>query len=162
MKATLDRFLRACSTLLGAIYDPEKESKYPWLSILWLGGIFLAGIFLFGVFFNWGNFTVDFHDWAEISAARLAFLQDAVLKGALPLHMADASALRGVTDRFMSIPDMILSPQIQLMRFMDVKMFIFVNILLLYTAGCIGLLRLRKKFSLSLIVTAVVFFLFQF
>jgi len=162
MESIFKRLLNQSDHLIRALFDPEEEKKYPWLGYVWLGVLFLAGVYLYGVFFNWGDFTVDFHDWAEITAPRLAFLQDAVLKGVLPLHMTDASALRGVTDRFMTLPDVLLSPQILLMRFMDIRMFIFVDILAFYLIGIIGLLKIRKKFSLSLFVTAVIFFLFNF
>jgi hypothetical protein len=162
MESMVRRLLERSDHLIRALFDPEEEKEYAWLGFLWLGALFAAGIYLFGVFFNRGVFTVDFHDWAEISAPRLAFLQDAVLKGVLPLHMPDASALRGVTDRFMSIPDVLLSPQILLMRYMDIRMFMYVDILIFYSIGFIGLLKIRKKFSLSLFVTAVLFFLFNF
>lgn len=145
-----------------ALFNPDKEKEFPWLKWAWLGALYLVGIFLFGDFLNLGEISFDFLDWAEISAARLAFLRDAVLKGVLPLHMPDATALHGVSDRFMSIPDVILSPQIILMRFMEIGPFVFINTLLLYSIGTLGLLRLRRKLSLSLVAFSVLFFLFNF
>ncbi len=162
MESIVKRLLESFDHLIRGLFDPEEEKKYPWLGFVWLGVLFLAGIYLYGIFFNWGVFTVDFHDWAEISAPRLAFLQDAVVKGVVPLHMPDASALRGVTDRFMTLPDVLLSPQILLMRFMDIRMFMYIDILIFYSIGFIGLLKIRKKFTLSLFVTAVLIFLFNF
>ncbi|MEA4907778.1 MAG: hypothetical protein GYA17_07060 [Chloroflexi bacterium] len=148
--------------MLQSVYDPQTERRTAWFGWAWLSALYLAGIFLWGKFLNWGTIPFDFHDWAEITAPRVAFLRDAVIKGVLPLHMPDASALRGITDRFMSLPDMLLSPQILLMRFMEVGPFILVNTLIFYTLGVIGLLVLRRRFSLSLASFSVLFFLFNF
>ncbi len=150
------------SSLLAALYDPETERKHRWLGWGWLGGLYAVGGLLWGKFLNWGKIPFDFHDWAEITAPRVAFLRDAMIKGVLPLHMPDASALRGITDRFMSLPDMLLSPQIILLRFMEVGPFILVNTLLFYSLGVWGLLWFRRRFSLSLVSFTALFFLFNF
>ena len=150
------------SDLIKAIFDSQKEKQYGWFKWFWIIVLFLAGALLWGKFLNFGKITFDFHDWAEISAPRVAFIKDAVMKGVLPLHMPDSSALRNVTDRFMSIPDPILSPQIFLLSFMDVGTFILTNTLILYVVGCFGLLWFRKKYALSLGVFTILFFMFNF
>lgn len=138
------------------------ERDFRWLRWVWLAGLYLGGVFLWGKFLNWGAIPFDFHDWAEISAARLAFVRDAVLKGVLPLHMNDAAHLRGITDRYLAIPDAVFSPQLLLLRFLEVGPFFLVNTLLLYTLGCLGLLWLRRRFSLSLLAFSILFLLFNF
>ena len=159
---TLNRILTYLKNLLAAAFDPNAEKQHRWLGWLWLAGLWAIGAFLWGKFLNWGKIPFDWLDWAEINAPRTAFLKDAVMKGVLPLHMADASALRGVTDRFMSIPDALLSPQILLLRFMEVGTFFLVNTLLLYTIGMFGLLWFRRRFSLSLVSFSALFLLFNF
>lgn len=148
--------------LLTAIYDPYTEREHRWLGWAWLAGLYAVGGWMWGKFLNWVQIPFDFHDWAEITAPRVAFLRDAVIKGVLPLHMPDASALRNLTDRFMSLPDMLLSPQILLLRFLEVGPFILVNTLLFYTLGVWGLLWFRRRFSLSLAAFTALFFLFNF
>ena len=106
-------------------------------------------LIIWGYFLNFGDIPFDYHDWAEVNAPRLAFLKDAVTKGRLPLHMPDSSALRGVTDRFMSLPDVILSPQIILLRWMSVGRFILIHTWILIIAGYFGLLKLKERFGLS-------------
>ncbi len=128
----------------------------------WLVALYLIGILLWGKFLNWGNIPFDFHDWSEINGPRLAFLQDAVQKGLLPLHMPDKSALSTITDRFMAIPDVILSPQVLLLRFMELGPFILVNLLLLYSLGYLGLLWFRRRFALSPVAFTILFLLFNF
>jgi len=131
--------------------------EWAWITALWL-----IGIFLFGQFFNWGNIPFDFHDWAEISAPRIAFVQDAVKTGQLPLHMPDGSALRNITDRYMALPDVILAPQMLLLGVMPVGWFVLVNVWLMYTLGLFGLIRLWKRLHLSPISYAALFILFNF
>ena len=150
------------NSLLAAVFYPEDEQNRRWIVWLWLAGLFLAGVFLWGKFLNWGNIPFDFHDWAEVNAPRLAFVRDAVITGELPLHMPDGSALRNITDRYMSLPDVILSPQVYLMRWMDVGPFVLVNTLIFYTLGMFGLLWFRRRFSLGLVPFTLLFFLFNF
>jgi hypothetical protein len=130
---------------------------WAWIVILWL-----MGLFLFGQFFNWGSIPFDFHDWAEISAPRIAFVQDAVKTGQLPLHMPDGSALRNVTDRYMALPDVMLAPQMLLLGVISVGWFVLVNVWLMFSLGVLGLVQLWKRLRLSPASFAVLFLLFNF
>ncbi len=76
--------------------------------------------------------------------------------------MTDSSALRGITDRFMTVPDPILSPQILLLKFMDVGPFVLVQVLLFFTLGFWGLLWFRRRYHLSLAAFTPLFLLFNF
>ena len=131
--------------------DPDTEEKHRSIRVIWLTLLLLAILAAWGVVLNFGDIPFDFHDWAEVNAPRLAFLKDAVTKGKLPLHMPDSSALRGVTDRYLALPDMILSPQVLLLRFMSVGTFVLVHTWMMIGLGYWGLLRLKKRFSLSLL-----------
>ena len=142
------------------VYQPKRKLK-------WLGGsiiavLFLGGLALWGVYLNWARGPFNFHDWADITLPRLYFLQDALEKGTLPLHISNSSPLNASIDRFMSVPDVILSPQILLLLFLSVKEFVLVNTWLFYAAGFGGLLWLRKKFRLSLIAFTIYFLIFNF
>lgn len=131
--------------------DSSFEQKHKELQKLYCLILLLTVLLGWGLFLNWGGIPFDFHDWAEVNAPRLAFLKDAITKGQLPLHMPDSSALRGVTDRYLVLPDMILSPQVLLLRWMSVGTFILVHTWLMIGLGYWGLLRLKKRFSLSLL-----------
>lgn len=122
----------------------------------------MSGLIIWGIFLNWGDIPFDFHDWAEVWAPRIAVVRDALLKNTLPFHMSDTTALRGVTDRFFTIPDIISTPQMILLRFLETGPYILVNILILYTIACWGLLLLRRRFSLSLAVFSALFILYHF
>ncbi|MCD4672343.1 MAG: hypothetical protein K8R77_06755 [Anaerolineaceae bacterium] len=147
---------------MGAIFDRQSEKDIPWLTWGWLGGLYAMGVFLWGKFFNWGSIPFDWLDWAEVNAPRLAFVKDAVMEGVLPLHMADTSALRNVTDRFLTVPDPILSPQVLLLKFLDVGPFVLLHVLLLFTLGAWGLLWFRRRYNLSLVSFTALFLLFNF
>ena len=142
-----------------AFFDSQKEKDYSILTWIWLGFLLLLGLLVWGYFLNFGSIPFDYHDWAEINAPRIAFLKDAVTKGLLPLHMPDASALRGFTDRFMALPDVILSPQIILLRWLSVGDFVLVHTWLLYAIGFLGLFVLKQHLQLSLFSFTWLFFL---
>lgn len=142
----------------GASLEEDNKKLHTIYLILLLAVIF-AG---WGYFLNWGDIPFDFHDWAEVNAPRLAFLKDAFTKGKLPLHMPDSSALRGVTDRYMALPDIILSPQVILLRWMSVGTFVLVHTWILIGLGYWGLLKLKRRFSLSLLSFTWISLLFFF
>lgn len=74
-------------------------------------------------------------------------------------------ALGEFSDRFLAIPDQILSPQVILLRFLplgSLGRFVTGNVLLLYSLGYIGLMWLRRKFSLSPLPFFILFVLFNF
>ena len=142
--------------------DPEAEQEHKAIRSFWLVFLLLIILAGWGFFLNFGDIPLDFHDWGEVNAPRLAFLKDAVTKGRLPLHMPDASALRGVTDRYMALPDLILSPQVLLLRFMSVGTFVLVHTWMMIGLGYWGLLRLKNRFGLSLLSFTWIALLFFF
>jgi hypothetical protein len=117
---------------------------------------------LWGDFLSWGRFPIDFHDWAEVNAPRLALVRDAVQKGVFPFHINETWPLRGITDRFLSIPDTLISPQVLLMGFLNVQEFVFFNQLIVYTIGSLGLIWLNKRLRLSPISYSFLFLVFHF
>ncbi len=142
------------------ISPPTK--KYRWVNLAFLALLFIAGLYAWGRFLNWGRGNLSFHDWAYITLPRLTFLKDAVTRGLLPLHTANTEALGGITTRFMAIPDVILSPQIILLRFLNLGRFLIINVGLLYALGFIGLLVLRRRYGLSNLAFMAIFLFFNF
>lgn len=128
----------------------------------WLALLYLLGVYWFGVFFAWGDHSLFFMDWADITGPRLTFLRDAVQTGQLPLHLSDPSTTHGATNRYLAVPDTLISPQAVLLHRFSVTRFNFVNVLLLYTAGYAGLLVLRRRLRLSLFVFSAAALLFNF
>jgi hypothetical protein len=147
---------------MDALYSPEPAKEFRIWIIIGLIGLYLFGLFFWGMFFSFGKIPLNFHDWAEVNAARIAFVKDALQKGVLPLHMQETAHLHNMTDRYFAMPDVISSPQLPLLLFLDVGQYVYADVLILYTISTISLLLLRKKLRLSIISFAVLFLLFNF
>lgn len=128
----------------------------------WMAALFVLGLLLWGIFYSWGNISLDFLDWAEVTGPRYALLKDAVTKGQLPLHAQNLTALRGVTDRYFSIADTPFSPQILLLRSMDITEYLFFDAALFYAIGFLGLVLIARKYRLAPLAFLLLFLLFNF
>lgn len=131
-------------------------------SIIFLLALYLFGIFLWGEFFNWHHSSISYFDWATINLPRYEVIRDALHYGQFPLHLANTSSLHNVTDRFWGLPDVITTPQMLLMLFVDADTFAILDVFIFYTIATAGLIYFKKKFNLSLLAYAILFFLFNF
>ena len=147
---------------LSLFFHFEEGIHFQYLAWGWTTFLYLGGIFLWGMYLNWGTFDFVIQDWSWITGPRLYFLKDAIIKGVLPLHMPGTSALILLTDRYLSIPDQLLSPQVFLLKFMDPAVFVLVDWLILYSVGFAGLIVFSRKYHLSPFVFTVIFLLFNF
>lgn len=145
------------------VLTQRAVSGWPlWFQRVWFISLLAGGAFIWAYMLNWGNITFRYHDWAEGIGHRVAFLQDAARTGQLPLHMPDASALRNVSDRYLSIPDTIFSPQAWLLRFINLGPWVVFNTILLYAVGFFGIWQLSRKYRLSPIPVSAMFFIISF
>ena len=148
--------------------DWHIEQKFRWLSITWIVALYAVGIFFWGNFLNWTNTPLDFEDWGIINSPRLDFFSDALRNDKLPLHMVypkiegQEHPLHRLTDRYLAIPDVITTPQILLLRFLNINQFIYLDILIDFTIATLGLLWFRRKYNLSLLAYGILFLLFNF
>ena len=143
---------------MGLTFKPDGSRLSTWVTRAGLAGLFILGCVVWGSFLNWGAFQFDRHDWTQ-EGPRYAFLRQALLEGQLPLHIQSQLA---ATERFLAIPDVVTSPQVALLRWLEPAPFVLVNTLLLYTVGFVGLLLLRRRFGWSLFTFSIVFSLFSF
>lgn len=162
MKMVKGRFLPALRNLLSHFFIYKDDRINHWLSRVWLIALFFIGMVNWSVFYNCGDLPLAIADWADISTPRLITLADAVNRGLLPLHTASPDGVKGVSDRFLSIPDLILSPQILLLRVVDPGLFALINLLLLYAVGFAGLLIFRKNQRIGLVAFSLLFWVFNF
>jgi hypothetical protein len=146
----------------GAFFEPEPHRSRRILTAVWLVGLYLLGGLWFGYFDSWGDHTLFFQDWADITGPRFQFLRDAAQTGQLPLHISDPSTMHGNTYRYLAVPDTLISPQYLLMKRFSVQRFQLINILIFYSLGFIGLLALGRKLRLSLFTFSLLFFLYNF
>jgi hypothetical protein len=147
---------------ISTLFVPEHEVRAPWLVRSWIAILFVAGLTGWSYLLGWGSAPLDFHDWTAINLPRLLFVQNALAAGEWPLHMAGTAPLHGVTDRFLTLPDVITTPQSLLLLVMPVQAFVLVDVWIFFSAGFAGLLLIRRHFNWSLVVFSGVFLLFLF
>jgi hypothetical protein len=157
-----ERGLRLSERLLAVGFAHPSDRLGRLLGGLWLAGLLVYGAGLWGAFYSWGNISFDFLDWGEVTGPRYALLRDAAEKGIIPLHAANTTALRGVTDRYFSIADTPFSPQYLLLPYLETGQYLFYDTLLLYAAGFCGLVLLYRKYRLSPASFSLLFLLFNF
>ena len=158
----LKQFGLTIDQIFQAVFSPKAEKTHPWLPIVWIGSLILAGAILWGIFFNWGNIPFDYMDWAEVWAARMQAWRDALLNNTIPFHLSDVAAMRTESDRYFAVADMVSSPQVLLLRWLEVGPYTLANNLFLYGIATYFLLRIRKKYNLSLFAFSFLFLLFHF
>ena len=143
------------------IYYPKTKTGKLLNSIL-LILFLLFGLVLWIKFLNFGNIPSDRLDWLDITFPRLSVLQQALLEWKIPFHITQSTGIKGVTDRFLSIPDLILTPDLIFLRIYSIETTIMIHVLLLYIIGFWGLYLFRQKYHLSIIVFVLLFLLFNF
>ena len=98
-------------------------------------------------------------DWYK-EHAFYRVLQHSFSEGVIPFHTD--LAFHG-TDRFLALPEIILSPQIFVLLFTDkIGLFVLVHYLLLYTIGFLGCVALQRHFRLSAFSFTLLTGLFSF
>jgi len=151
-----------------AFIDSQIEKKFRWLVIIWILGLYIAGIFFWGSFLNWTKAPLDFEDWGVINLPRLGFFSEVLHTNRFPLHMVypkidnQDHPLHLLTDRYLALPDVITTPQILLLKFLDVNHFVFVDLLIHFTIATFSLLWFRRKYNLSMFAYGILFLLFNF
>jgi hypothetical protein len=150
------------AALVDALFDYDAERQQPQVAWIWIAGLYVVGVLIWAYFFGWIRLPLNFSDWADINVPRVLFFSNAVTSGSLPLHMTDTRSLHGVSDRFLSLPDVITTPQALLAPVIGIERFVLLDVILHYTIGVAGLLALRRRFHWSLFTFAVVFLLFVF
>jgi hypothetical protein len=147
---------------VGVLFDPRAERDSPALAWSWIAGLYLLGALVWAYVLGWARVPLNFYDWSSITVPRLTFLGNAIAAGEWPWHMADTLSLHGVTDRFLTLPDVITTPQTLLLPWLGVDRFVVFDVLLHYSAGVAGLLAIRRRCEWSLFTYAVVSLLFLF
>jgi hypothetical protein len=147
---------------LTALFSQEDEKQNRWFSRLWLVAIYLGMMFLWGHFLWWGTVGLNYEDWGQITVPRVNIIHEALQRGILPLNVGDPSTLHNMTDRFLSIQDVITTPEMVMMLWVPVNQYIVIQFLIYVTIATLGLLWIRRHYHLSLIAYSVMYILFMF
>lgn len=113
--------------------------------------LYLAGVAHWLWFFDRGRVRLTALDWFK-EYAYYSVLRVGVRTRRWPWHTAEP--FQG-TDRFLANPETLLSPQVLLLRGLDIPAFVTINTLLLYSAGFVGCLLLRRRHRLPFGVFAM-------
>jgi len=127
-------------------------------TVIILAVLFAGGMIHWLWFLNYGHMSFNHHDWGK-EFIYYSILRHAITSGTMPYHIP--LAFQG-TNRFLALPETNLSPQIFLLPLMSVGTFLVLNVLLLYSAGFVGSLLLKRRYGLSLLSFTVFFLLFNF
>lgn len=102
------------------------------------------------------TFTVA--DWPKEVRYYVA-LQQAVTDGRIPWYVSKSIQ---ETRKFLANPEVPWSPEILLLRFCGLWLFVAVKVLAWYAVGFAGLILVRRRYGLSLLPFTVLFLLFAF
>jgi len=139
-----------------SIFNNKPKAKKTYFILLSL--LFLLGFYHWCNIFNFGNISYQSGDWTK-QYKYYVVLKEFVTTGQVPYHVSEKFQ---TTDRFMGNPEIDFSPQILLLRFISVKSYFIVNLMLFYMIGFIGCLLIKKRFKLTLFTFALLFTLFNF
>jgi hypothetical protein len=117
----------------------------------------LHWLYVFGFLtpgFGGMSFTVA--DWPKEVRYYVA-LQQAVVDGRIPWYVSKAIQ---ETRKFLANPEVPWSPDVLLLRFVGIEVFLVVKVLLWYAAGFAGLLLVRRRYALSVLPFTFLFLLF--
>jgi hypothetical protein len=146
------------TNLIESFFIPGSGRIPDLLNLIWLVLLYLLGILHWCLFLGWGKIPFDLHDWTQ-AGAYLSFLRQAFTTNQLPLQIGSTLV---ATDRYLALPQTLISPQSYFLRFLEPGKFTLVNILILYTVGFIGLLLVRRRYLLAPAAFTVLVLLFNF
>ena len=102
------------------------------------------------------SFTVA--DWPKEVRYYVA-LQQALMDGRIPYYVSKSIQ---DTRKFLANPEVPWSPDLLLLRFCGLWVFLALKVLLWYAAGFAGLVKVRRRYGLSLLPFTFLFLLFSF
>ncbi len=144
---------------LGALFSPQLSGRWSrFVSALALVGLFALGVQHWLAFYSFGNIRLDTQDW-RLTRSYWDTITYAIDTREIPFFTADDIAH---TERFIGDPDPAWNPLLVFADRVTPAEFALINTLLLYAAGFVGLLLLKRRYSLSLVSFTVVFLLFNF
>ncbi|MBI3160717.1 MAG: hypothetical protein HYZ26_14050 [Chloroflexi bacterium] len=124
----------------------------------WLAGLYALGALHWVYFFRYGNLRLFVQDWLK-EHFYLAVLKEAVTAGRMPYVISEVLQK---TDRFLANPEVMLTPDVLLLRWLPIPLFALLHVLLFYSLGFWGFARLRRRFGWPPLAAGLFFGLFTF
>jgi hypothetical protein len=128
-----------------------------------LAAIFGLGVlhwlYLFGYLTpGFAGMSFNVADWPKEVRYYVA-LQQAVTDGRIPYYVSKSIQ---ETRKFLANPEVPWSPDLLLLQFVGIEVFLVLKVLLWYAAGFAGLVLIRRRYALSLLPFTLLFLLFAF
>ena len=120
--------------------------------------LFVLGAIHWAAFFNYGRANLTAHDWWR-QYVYLSVGEQAVAERTVPYHISRETL---GTNRYLAVPETMLSPQILALPYMSMGSFALLNVLLLYSIGFVGCLLIRRRYQLSAVAFITLFLLYNF
>ena len=136
----------------------EARGRRYW--IYWIVAFYVLGLVHWTLFLDLGQLKFNVHDWG-LTSHYLLGLEQAVTTGQLPLHVLPTTPWH-LTERFLTNPDLPVSPQVMLIPLLELGRFVLADTLLMFSFGFLGLYVLAKRFELSSFSFGLLFLLFSF
>ena len=160
MRGAVDRL---SEIFLGSEIDPRGNfaRTITWLA---LAGLFSAGLVHWLVFFRFGDFALSGFDWSK-EVYYYSVIGESISSQAIPFFANSPTpdmVPPDVDPRFFALPETVISPQVLLLKVMDIGNFVLANTLIMYSVGFLGCLFLRWHFRLSLLPFTFLFLVFNF
>jgi hypothetical protein len=111
------------------------------------GALYALGLMHWIWFLNFGEIDFRCFDWFK-EYAYYGALREALQSGSVPWHIA--AAFQG-TNKFLTIPETLISPQIVALPFVSTGVFVLLNTCFLYSLGFVGCIALQRRHALSVI-----------
>jgi len=124
----------------------------------WVLVFLLSGTMVFANFLNSGRIPFEIQDWPK-EWQYYTILKQAVTEGIIPFHFSPTTV---TPDRFLALPETVLSPQIFLLKFLDQGRFVLFNTLFLYSIGFLGCVLIGIRYRLSPFIFGIMVLLFGF
>jgi hypothetical protein len=144
------RLLNVLTAIPAALLDgrPSRRQR----ALLWGTALVLAvvGAMAWLSFFEGGRFSFAQHDWPK-ERDGFAVLAQAVKQGVVPLY---STVAHQGTVRFLANPEIPWTPDILLLRWLDIGSFVVVHVLLFFLIGLAGCLALGLRLGLSPVALA--------
>jgi len=144
--------------LIIVLFHSPVDRYQKCLSFLYSFVLYGCGAQLWRGYFNFGYLNFSILDWPK-EFAYYSIIKQALLNGEMPYY---TTAVFHGTNRFLTLPELIISPQIFLLYFLDVGHFILLHVEILYTIGFLGCIAIQRRYKLAIVPFSILFFLFNF
>ena len=146
---------------------PKTRAHY-WVRSSFFITLFLIGIVHWVAFFNAGDLSLVAYDWV-LEGAFLNTLREAQTSGVIPWRWSEpfGSALEALVDthdtrNFLANPEVVLTPDIILLRWIPNSIFVITHVVLFYTAGFFGSIFIARKLNASFVALLFFWLVFNF